>query len=269
MAKSRKDGWRNKALHGQYLRQLDEETDVAKTFKWLTEGNLSIEAEGFITAAQDQAITTRAIAKTFHKTVDSDRCRLCGKHPETVIHILAECPTIAQTSYLERHNRIATYIHWRLMQKHGFQTDINWHLHQPAKVMENSKIKLLWDMNIHTDNIISARRPDILVIYKEKQSGQIIDINCPNDSNISKNEIGKMLKYTELKIELERIWKIHLKVVPIVIGCLGAVSRKATKYLEQIGINGKDLVYLQEQTLLDSCNILRRIITQSGIPIQD
>ena len=33
MAKSRKDGWRNKALLGQYLRQLDEETDVAKTFK--------------------------------------------------------------------------------------------------------------------------------------------------------------------------------------------------------------------------------------------
>ena len=31
-------------------------------------------------------------------------CRMCGKAPEYVAHVLAGCSSLAQTKYLERHN---------------------------------------------------------------------------------------------------------------------------------------------------------------------
>ena len=44
---------------------------------------------------------------TVHKTgVEQGdvTCRLCGKSPETLAHVLAGCSALAQSKYLERHN---------------------------------------------------------------------------------------------------------------------------------------------------------------------
>ena len=43
-------------------------------------------------------------------------------------------------------------------------------MHNPAPVLENNTYKLLWDFDIHTDNLISARRPDITIINKKKEN---------------------------------------------------------------------------------------------------
>ena len=42
-------------------------------------------------------------------------------------------------------------------------------MHSPATVLENDTHKLLWDFNIQTDHLISARRPDLIVINKTKK----------------------------------------------------------------------------------------------------
>ena len=36
----------------------------------------------------------------------------------------------------------------------------------PAPVQENETYKLLWDFDIHTDHLIQARRPDLIIINK-------------------------------------------------------------------------------------------------------
>ena len=56
----RAEGWKNKPLHGQFLRQTEEIRDDA-TWAWLRKGALKKETEGMITAAQDQALKTNAI----------------------------------------------------------------------------------------------------------------------------------------------------------------------------------------------------------------
>ena len=43
-----------------------------------------------------------------------------------------------------------------------------WYMHNPELVLENNTRKLLWDFDIHTDHQISARRPDLIIIRKEK-----------------------------------------------------------------------------------------------------
>ena len=42
-------------------------------------------------------------------------------------------------------------------------------MHNPAPVLQNDTNKLLWDFEIHTDHLISAKRPDLIIIKKKKE----------------------------------------------------------------------------------------------------
>ena len=42
-------------------------------------------------------------------------------------------------------------------------------MHNPLTVLKNDTHKLLWDFNIQTDLLISAKRPDGIIIYKKKR----------------------------------------------------------------------------------------------------
>ena len=42
--------------------------------------------------------------KTGTSTTGDEKCRLCGKRPQSVQRILEGCSAFAQTKYLERHN---------------------------------------------------------------------------------------------------------------------------------------------------------------------
>ena len=42
-------------------------------------------------------------------------------------------------------------------------------MHNPTPVLEKDIHKLLWDFDIQTDHLISARRPDFIIINKKKK----------------------------------------------------------------------------------------------------
>ena len=57
--------------------------------------------------------TTRVIeAKIMRRHVSSLMCRLCGEFEETIVHLMAACPSLAASEYLYRHNVVAGVIHW-------------------------------------------------------------------------------------------------------------------------------------------------------------
>jgi hypothetical protein len=58
-----KKNWKNKAMHGQYVRNIDRQLiSEEDTFLWLTKGDLKAETESEIVAAQDQALRTKYYA---------------------------------------------------------------------------------------------------------------------------------------------------------------------------------------------------------------
>ena len=57
--------------------------------------------------------------------------------------------------------------------------------------MENEEVKMLWDINVQCDNVIEARRPDIILIDKKEQKGIIIDIAVPADVRVGEKKERK------------------------------------------------------------------------------
>ena len=68
-------------------------------------------------------------------------------------------------------------------------------MHNPVVVLENDIHKLLWDFDIHTDHLISARRQDLIVIDKKK----VVTYAVPADYGIKLKESEKKDKYLDLK----------------------------------------------------------------------
>ena len=92
----------------------------------------------------------------------------------------------------------------------------------------------------------------------------MIDIAVPSDSNIKKKEYEKLEKYQGLKEELERTWKVKVKVVPVVIGALGAVTPKLEERLQQIPGTTSELS-VQKSAVLETAKILCRTLKLPGL----
>ena len=82
-AKERKERWKEKVLHGQFIRQT-EEIAGEERWKWLKNSGIKRETETLILAAQEQAIRTNLIKAKIDKTQEDSRCRMCGKVDETI-----------------------------------------------------------------------------------------------------------------------------------------------------------------------------------------
>ena len=114
-------------------------------------------------------------------------------------------------------------------------------MHNPAPVRENATHKLLWDFDIQTDHLISARRPDLIIIdkkkkkkKKKKRTCKIVDFAVPADHRIKLKECEKKEKYLDLARELKKLWNMLVTIILIVIGAFGTVTKGLLKGLEDL-----------------------------------
>ena len=83
-------------------------------------------------------------------------------------------------------------IYWEMCKKLKFDYTNKWYMHNPAPVLKNHTHKLLWDFDIHTDHLISARSPDLIIINKKKKRiCKIIDFAVPANHGIKLKECEK------------------------------------------------------------------------------
>ena len=79
-------------------------------------------------------------------------------------------------------------------------------MHNPESVQENETHKLLWDFEIQTDHLISARRPDqVIVNKKKKRTSRIVDFVIPADHRGKLKESEKWNKYQDLARKLRNM----------------------------------------------------------------
>ena len=184
---------------------------------------------------------------------------MCKASKETIDHLVSGCTAIAATQYTERHDKVGRYLHWKMCKESNISVKEKWYQHEPQAVTENSEVCILWDFTVHTDRTVLANRPDIIYKDKKNKNCLLIDMSVPSDRNISAKEFEKRYKYKDLEIEIQRMWKMTTKVVPVVVGALGAISKDFPVYIDKIPgkINCHEV---QKIALLGTAHILRKTL---------
>ena len=146
-----------------------------------------------------------------------------------------------------------------LCEKYGLNKTEKWYEHCPEGVVEDENSKLLWDINIQCDNVIEARRPDLIIVEKKTKDAIIIDVAVPGDCRIHEKENEKVEKYQDLKREIKRLWSLRtVKVVPVVVGALACVSKIFNRWMEMLGLE-VDVGTVQKTALLGTARIIRKV----------
>ena len=83
----------------------------------------------------------------------------------------------------------------------------------------------------------------------------LIDVAISGDRNVIKKESENILKYKGLIIEIQRMWNVKSKVIPVTTGATGTVSKSLSQYLSTVP--GKhEIKGLQETAILITAHIL-------------
>ena len=115
-----------------------------------------------------------------------------------------------------------------------------------------------WDFEIQTDQLILARRPNLIIINrrkKKKRTCKIVDFAVSTDHRIKLKENEKKDKYLDLAWELKKLWNMKVTIIPIVIG---TVTKRLSKELEDFEVGG--WVETIQTTALRMARILRRVL---------
>ena len=96
-------------------------------------------------------------------------------------------------------------IHWELNKKSKFDLTKKWCMQNPESIVENETHKLLWDFEIQTNHLISAKRIDLLIINKTEKTYRIVDFAVPVDRRVNLKESEKNDKYQDFAKELKKI----------------------------------------------------------------
>ena len=132
-------------------------------------------------------------------------------------------------------------------------------MHNPASVLENYTHKLLWDFDIQTDHLISARRPDLIIINKKQRTCKIVNFAVLADHGIKLKESEKTDKYLDFARELKKLWNMKVTIIPIVIDAFGTVTKGLLKGLEDLEFGGwvetiQTIALLRTARILTCCH---------------
>jgi hypothetical protein len=88
----------------------------------------------------------------------------------------------------------------------------------------------------------------------------LIDVAISEDRNVINKEAEKFLKYKNLTAEMQRMWNVKAKVIPVIIGATGTISKAFRKYVSNIPGN-HEVKELQKTAILVTAHTLRKVLT--------
>jgi hypothetical protein len=113
---------------------------------------------------------------------------------------------------------------------------------------------------VETDRTLLNNKPDIIIRDNEKGTCTLIDVTITGNRNMIKKEAEKILKYKDLTVEIQCMWNVKTKMLPVIIRVTGTISRSSRKYVSNIP--GKhEVKELQKTVILGTAHILRKVPT--------
>ena len=112
---------------------------------------------------------------------------------------------------------------------------------------------------MQTDRTIPYNKPDVIIRDNERGMCVLIEVAISGDRHMIKKEDEKILKYKDLIPEIQRMWNVKAKVIPITTGATGTISKPFRQCLSNIpGKN--EIKELQITAILGTKHKLRKIL---------
>ena len=104
---------------------------------------------------------------------------------------------MAQKELRRRHGKEVKKVHLDLCIKNVLSHTKKSYEHVPEVAVKNKEVKVSWDINVQCNNLIEAKRQDIILIGKKERKGIIIHIVVPADVRVGEKQREKMEKYQD------------------------------------------------------------------------
>jgi len=85
------------------------------------------------------------------------------------------------------------------------------------------------------------------------------DVAISGDRNVIKKEAEKILKYKDLTVEIKHTWNVKTKVIPVILGATGTISKSFRKYVSNVA-EKHEVKELQKTAILGTAHILRKVL---------
>ena len=136
-----------------------------------------------------------------------------------------------------------------------------------GKVIEKNGKKLLWDWEHRMRTNCTARRPDLTLEDTEKRTITLVDMACPNEANKDAKREEKTRKYQQLCFELRERRGYTVKVIPIIIGCLGGGIKELKASVKSISDSENEKEHdllmreIRKTVLWESESLIRKVLS--------
>jgi hypothetical protein len=87
----------------------------------------------------------------------------------------------------------------------------------------------------------------------------LIDVAVPGDRHVIQKEAEKILTYKNLTIEIQLLRNVKTRVIPVIIGVTGTISKSFRIYVSTIPGN-HEVKELQKTVILGTAHILRKVL---------
>ena len=77
---------------------------------------------------------------------------------------------------------------------------------------------------VRTDRTIPNNKPDIIIRDSKQGTCMLTDVAVPGDRNVTEKEAEKIITYIGLITEIQGMWNVKAKVIPVITGATGTIS---------------------------------------------
>ena len=127
------------------------------------------------------------------------------------------------------HFNICKEIEVKLDNKHLYD-----HAPKSAETSHEVKVTILRNQQVRTDRTLPNNKPDVTIRENKKGPRMLKAVAIPGDRNVIKKEAEKILKYKDLALEIQRIWNVKVKVIPVIIGTTRTVPESLRQHLRNM-----------------------------------
>lgn len=155
---------KKKEVHSKLFKEFENLSNINETSMWLTRGRLIPKTEANFCNLQDRNIF-------YQKT----KYPHCNKSIASADHLASRCEKMLHYDYKKRHDNIQKVVVVSILNKHDQAGIKHYKYHKTKTIYDLHDMKILVDIPIKTDILISENRPDIVFIKKKEKLAYFVE----------------------------------------------------------------------------------------------